>query len=191
MSFSLEFVCNCSLTFEKCWNGWYYCPQSWAEVISVLSLSCCPGSTLQMSRLAAGVSLQRHATLEWPLNAGSWKAAGLSKQAERGIIWRRPYRKGLHNESVRELEISFCDWWAFYSRLLKRYLIHLEESRELACTYSIKGSYFLCLYVWPQPWPETLLFLGRPFVCILSLRQKSFTALSISETRISLFCHQS
>ncbi len=34
--------------------------------------------------------------------AGSCRAAGLSKQAEPGIMWRHPYRKGLHNESVSE-----------------------------------------------------------------------------------------
>lgn len=36
------------------------------------------------------------------LMAGSCRTAGLSKQPARGIIWRQPYRKGLHNESVSE-----------------------------------------------------------------------------------------
>lgn len=40
---------------------------------------------------------------EWPLIPGSCRAVGLSKPAERGIVRRQPWRKGLNNESVHEI----------------------------------------------------------------------------------------
>lgn len=101
-------LCNGTFTFKNA--HFFPCPLysqlSWTEVSFVPSLCLCPASPsrppdVQISPGSTGVfHFKRRCRLRTLLMAAGCEAAGLSEQPERGIIWRQPHRKGLHNESV-------------------------------------------------------------------------------------------
>lgn len=93
------------IAVENLWLSGYLLPTnlSWGRLCAEsLPLSCFTPPDVQISPGSTRVLALKASHLRMALMAASWKAASLSEQAERGIIWRQPYRKGLHNESVSE-----------------------------------------------------------------------------------------
>lgn len=89
---------------------------------------------VQISWTFVGASLQRRATWEWLSRLGAGGPLACQSRQCRALCGGSRIESPAQWKCQREPEISLCDWWAFYSGLLKRYLSHLEEAGGAART---------------------------------------------------------